>query len=205
MHYPFTVSYSAAVLIHVGPPHYIPNVKSRHAQYSTLHILNKFAEAFPRQDLQFLVLDEAPGREPAAHGSTICTPTHPREGGGRLLTNHRELQFLNVSGPDQFQSKASRKLARTHVAKLTHAKVRRQRMKLYNEANNREPSHLHNFRSQTVVALKDRGGKSDSLASLHTSIQGYNLAGVGPSTRMDPFDSLSKRLSSSEHRLFDHC
>ncbi|KAH8676227.1 hypothetical protein BX600DRAFT_508401 [Xylariales sp. PMI_506] len=110
---------------------------------------------------------------------------------------YRNIQFLGVSVPGRAADpKSTRSVARSHAARVTHARARRERMREYAGADQQRlrldgDKPLSTDRSCSTDKRQTRRDLSSPLEFV-------------VSAHLDPFNSFARHISAPEQRLFDH-
>jgi hypothetical protein len=109
----------------------------------------------------------------------------------------RNIQFIVVSDPANANSIVSLQKARSHAARIAHARTRLARTVEYN--SHKLPQ------AEIPIRGQDRNGDSREpvtrlqLRSSHSPLGGMSAG------RRDPFDSFAANLNPTERFLLDHC
>ncbi|KAL7932890.1 hypothetical protein V8C35DRAFT_305740 [Trichoderma chlorosporum] len=115
-----------------------------------------------------------------------------------------KLEFINLSHPSQGSSSKLQRLAYSHAARVSHARVKHAR-KVAGLANGVESSIPNTKKGQASEGTVRR---DSCLVAMETDA--FPIAIPDPldqltSSRRDPFGCFARPLSPLEHYLFDHC
>jgi hypothetical protein len=113
------------------------------------------------------------------------------------IRQKRNIQFIVVSDPANANSIGSLQKARSHAARIAHARTRIARTAVYNSRK----SH----KAETPVHGQDRHGDARESVTRLQLRPLHSPLGRMSADRRDPFDSFAANLSPTECFLLDHC